>query len=357
MDAFEVQDNFKNVFSLKVEIYNRDKTDEWNRVLEQVSYIPIEYTCASLEYQHEYMWCFVEDLIDISVILYHNGKPIGLWPLSLRKQAGQYAFATNEGPVLPPIYIQGISEKVIRKYDEACLDAMHSFYMLSGKAINISPMWEGKQTFLPTANRPQSMIWYRKCMEKSATANVCNDLYVNLSLNEASIHQKMRKSFRSLVHEGERLWDVKIHSQVTRELFREYRLMHARVAGRVTRSIDSWNLQEKAINEKDAFLVTARDENNELIGGGFFSISRDEGSYGVGVYNRDLFDKPVSHVIQWNAIKYMKGLGLKWHKIGRRFYKGDTAVPSEKELNIAYFKEGFATDMFFTIVVDNKIIC
>ena len=69
----------------------------------------------------------------------------------------------------------------------------------------------------------------------------------------------------------------------------------------------------------------------------------------MGAEDRTLFDKPVSHVVQWTAIKHLKELGCRWHYVGQRFYPGDVVQPTEKELNIAYFKEGFATDVFLRL--------
>ena len=92
-----------------------------------------------------------------------------------------------------------------------------------------------------------------------------------------------------------------------------------------------------------------------MIGGGLFSVSRDEGSYSVGVYDRSLFDKPVSHLVQWEAIKHMKAVGLKWYYIGQRFYSGDIVQPTAKEMEISYFKEGFSSNVFVNMTLKSVI--
>ena len=68
-----------------------------------------------------------------------------------------------------------------------------------------------------------------------------------------------------------------------------------------------------------------------------------------------MFDKPVSHVVQWAAIKHLKDMGIKWHYIGQRFYMGDESKPSNKELQIAYFKEGFATNVILRLLIKNDL--
>lgn len=57
---------------------------------------------------------------------------------------------------------------------------------------------------------------------------------------------------------------------------------------------------------------------------------------------------PVSHLSQWIAICYMKEKNIKNYYIGRRPYKCDWNNPTEKEIAIGHFKEGFATRIYST---------
>lgn len=350
MDADFLRQRFIQCFPLEAVLYT-PASSSWEEVIKELPYVPVAYLRSSLEYQHCYMRAFVEDLIDISVILQQNGRYIGIWPLSLRKRQGIYEFATNQGAVLPPVYKQGVSERLIRKYDDACLAAMRKFYQDIKGEVAFSKAWESTVSFLSSALLPQNIIWEQKCMLAGARASVLHDLYVNLSKTEEELHRNLRKSYRSLLNAGEMLWNIEVHDQVDIELFDEYRLLHKEVSGRVTRPLETWNLQRDAINKDGDFLVTLRDSEQKLIGGGLFEVSSAESCYAVGVYDRCLFDKPVSHVVQWTAIKHLKALGCRWHCIGRRFYPGDDVKPTEKELNIAYFKEGFATDIVLRLLL------
>lgn len=350
-----LQQKFYDSFSSDVRALSKEEEGTWRDVLQNLPYIPVAYTLSSLEYQSCYMKAFVEDLIDVSIILCHKGDPIGIWPLSLRKENGRYLFATNQGSVLPPVYREGVSERLVKKYDAACLDAMQRFYTDSLAEVSLEEQWEGQASLLPSRLEWQNKIWEQKCMERGAKAFIAHDLYVNLSMTVDDIHKRLRKSYRSLLHEGEHLWDIEIHDKLTPELFDEYRLLHKSVSGRVTRPLETWELQRRAVNEGEGFLVTLRDGNERLIGGGLFSLSPDEGLYAVGAYDRSLFDQPVSHIVQWTAIKHLKELGRQWHYVGQRFYSGDCRKPTDKELSIAYFKEGFATDVFLRIITANSL--
>lgn len=350
MDMDFCRQHFIQCFSVEATLYEPG-ISEWEDVTKELPYFPVAYLRSSLDYQYCYMRAFVEDLVDISVILKQNGRCIGIWPLSLRKQQGLYTFATNQGAVLPPIYKKGISDRLVRKYDDMCLAAMQRFYEEMQDKLPVQAEWESTVSFLPSELLSQNIIWEQKCMLARAQASVLHDLYVDLSKTEKELHQNLRKSYRSLLNEGERLWNIEVHDQVDAKLFDEYRLLHKEVSGRVTRPLETWNLQREAVNVGGDFLVTLRNSGQKLIGGGLFEASPHEGCYAVGAYDRSLFDKPVSHVVQWTAIKHLKELGCRWHYVGQRFYPSDVVRPTEKELSIAYFKEGFATDIILRLLL------
>lgn len=189
-------------------------------------------------------------------------------------------------------------------------------------------------------------------MDKGASVSISHELYVDLSKSLEEIRRNIRKSYKSLLTLGERLWEIDVIDQENSKVFHEFRKLHYRVAGSVTRSLSTWNLQEQAIVQKQAFLVTLRDEQGDLVGGGLFYRSSSEGLYAVAAYNRELFDKPLGHIVQMRAIETMKKLGLRWYKIGVRPYLGDLSKPTVKELSIGKFKEGFATHVYFCALLD-----
>lgn len=356
MQETEIRAVFQGGFEIKTAFYSDPSGhDLWVSVLECLPYVPVAYTTENLDYQADYMRCFLSQLIDLSIIIYHADKPIGIFPITLNINEGDVSFRTNEGPVYTPLYVTGTSEKLIRRYNVQCLSALQKCYeyitrVRGGRASS----WESQTSFLPTPLHEQSMIWYRQLMERGAAVSVSHELYVDLHLPIEVIHQKVRKSYRSLLNEGEKLWRVDIPAEVSHELFTEYRLLHKAVAGRETRSLRTWDAQESAIRSGAGFIVTLRNDEDELIGGAHYAVSRDEGVYAVAAYRRDLFDEPVSHVAQWAAIRRMKELGLRWYYVGTRFYPTDSRPPTPKELQIAYFKEGFATDFFFKMITENR---
>ena len=139
---------------------------------------------------------------------------------------------------------------------------------------------------------------------------------------------------------------VDVVTESNQKVWDEYRALHFQVAGRRTRSSKSWQMQHQEIEEGRALLVVLRNQKGRLLGGGFFRISRDEGVYSVGVYDREIFDKPLGHVVQYRAIEEMKKREIRWYIIGWRPYPSEAPPVTEKEIQISKFKQGFASHVF-----------
>ncbi|WP_346353528.1 FemAB family protein [Azotosporobacter soli] len=324
-----------------------EASEEWMNVLNRLEFVPVGYTRAYSIYQAEYMRNFVESVKEFPIIIFESNVAVGIWPLMLQKRDGHWSIGSNEGAVIEPLFIQSLSEKKVKKMQEKCLQVLSKVC----KFIQ-QPKWSGNAIVIN-----QSLNnWHRKIMERGANVQIAHELYVDLSKNISEIKTNLRKSYKALITQGERLWDVKISATISGVEFDEFRQLHYRVAGRVTRSIESWEKQRAAINSGDAFLVTLVDSQGVLVGGGLFHISKDEGMYAIGVYDRNLFDKPLGHLVQMSAIKYMQELGLRWYRIGMRSYPGDVNVPTEKECSIGYFKEGFATHFFLRLMTQCAVI-
>ena len=120
----------------------------WNTTLNQMSYIPTLYLSTSLDYQRAYMQCFLDEIIDISVIFKIKGRVLGLWPLSVNSLNGKIQVRTNQGAVLPPVFVKNTSEKVMRKIARSCLSALDSVHVLIGA--------DGSGTWQSTSPAPES---------------------------------------------------------------------------------------------------------------------------------------------------------------------------------------------------------
>jgi len=323
----------------------RDCPDSWGHVYQNLPYRSVSYSPYSMKYQLAYHEGFGGRWQDVSCVLLSGGEPVGIWPLTAT-YGPNYEGVTNlihlssqGNPVRQPLFLAKCPRSTAKKITKKCFNVATKIAFQAGMQS-----WKSMAVCDGIGALP---YWHRLSMANGAQCETRHDLYVDLSQPTDKIKSQFRKSYRGIVNVGEREWDVNIISSPGCEkVWDEFRNLHAQVAGRVTRSRESWDIQHDMIAADCAFLITLRDKGGQLVGGGFFVASDDEGSYAVGAYNRDLFDRPLGHAVQMHAIRELKGRGCKWYCLGERGYPGQTPKPTEKELNISHFKEGFSTHVF-----------
>lgn len=324
-----------------------ERPNDWDRVLELSGYAPVTHSRAMVRYQLGYISHQLALCVDASLVIYHDNRPVAVWPLSLRRLESGWELGSNEGSVLPPLFIAGLGSRVLKSLTAGMIVFIHKLCKEYGMSE-----WRGVESF---RGQYGASPWHCQLMENGAQAKLSHELYVDLSLDIADIKANLRKSYKSLLTSGLKLWSVNRLYREQSAAFEEFRELHKQVAGRVTRHIDTWDEQERAIQEGAALLIFLRSDAGNMVGGGLFHISGHEGMYAVGVYDRNLFDKPLGHLVQMRAIEEMKAMGMRWYKIGERLYPGDLPAPTEKELGIAHFKEGFATHVFFKLHTMSKV--
>ena len=314
-----------------------DDPSAWAGVLQQAHDVPLPYTVSFLRYQQAYVAEHARSYCDLSLVATNAGQAVAVWPLCVHEDATGWHLTTQEGPVRAPLFRADTPEKTRKRVITDCLDWIDR--LCAGLSL---PAWSGVEPL-----RDGSFDhWHRQLMERGARVSLTHGLAVDLTLSLDQIRLNFRKSYRPLITKGLSTWKVSILESVRTPVFDEFRNLHREVAGRVTRSPETWELQNDALERGEAFLVTLRDDSERLVGGGYFHLSRTDALYGVGVYDRTLFELPLGHVVQFKAIEHMKQKGLRWYYIGARPYPTDPTAPTEKELSIARFKEGFATTMF-----------
>lgn len=194
-------------------------------------------------------------------------------------------------------------------------------------------------------------------MERGAFATPYITQIVDLFDTKEELHRKLRKSYKSLINWGENNLIIRTldANSITNEEIERYRQLHLSVAGKQTRSKKSWELQYEMIVNKEAFLVLG-ELNQELATGVFMCAGPKFCYYGISVSKRELFDKPMSHVLLWKAMLHAKKQGCKYFELGEQVYPRQANkvsygsyediskifAPTDKELNISKFKKGFS---------------
>lgn len=318
--------------------FRRADSLSWDNTLAQLAFAPVAYNQYEIDYQLAYQRGLGIDCQDLALVLYHDSRPCGIWPMSCAEHNGQALLTSYGRPLVPPLFVKELVNKSKKTLIKNCLDFVEA--MCAELGIGSCQIAESFSDEVGLSD------WHEQVMQRGATVSIQHELFVDLSMDIADIKARFRKSYKSLVTEGLRTWRVEVLRESNPAVWDGLRMLHQKMAGRVTRSIETWELQHQAIGKGAAFLVHLHNAAGELVGGGYFAVTRDEGVYNVGVYDRTLFAQPLGHVVQYRAIEEMKARGLRWYKIGYRPYPSQDRNATEKEVSIGEFKQGFATHVF-----------
>jgi FemAB family protein len=281
------------------------------------------------------------------VIINWDNKPVAVWPLFLSVQngAGNLNFLDNN--VLPPAMAGNCKRSSEKQIIKGCFRFADT--IVSSLGIN---SWSSMESF---TGQLGLSLWHILGMGSGAKCMLNHEVFLDLTQEMAQMKAGFRKSYKSLINSGQKLWSVAVLDYGDKDIWNEFMGLHIRVAGRKTRSDSTWAIHYQDIENENSFLVYLRDKEGAMVGAGFFHFTRDEGLYVVGAYDRAHFDKPVGHVVQCRAIEELKKRNVRWYKLGARPYASQIPAPSDKEINIGDFKQGFSSHLFPRIVLQHVI--
>ena len=130
-------------------------------------------------------------------------------------------------------------------------------------------------------------------------------------------------------------------------LFEAFRNLHAEVAGRVTRRIESWEESFELIREGFGGLIISK-LDGEMVGGTLTLDSDSTAFYASGAYKREYFQQPISHLPLFAGFSEARERGRKWYDVGD--VSGEGAVLDDKQRQIASFKAGFTSQLQTSMV-------
>jgi len=330
-------------------VFRQERPDFWEDGVKGLDYCPVSLMPVMIDYQLAYAASFGNNAaLDLSLILLQDGKPCGLWSISLVQKDSEVTLASNGGPLDGPKLFSSMGRRQSADINKKCVAVVTEFNARL-KQTNLTSI----QAF--NASDAQISDWQDIFLRKGADVRLEYDLFLDLKPDVTAIKSRLRDSYKSLINVGYKTWSVCVLDENSPSIWSEFKGLHLAVAGRNTRSETTWRLQLEAINQGKAFLVYLRDSQDKMIGGGLFYYSQDESLYAVGAYDRDLFDKPVGHVVQFHAVSLLKEKGVRWHKLGAQLYQSTIPTPSPKELAISDFKRGFSSHIFPRYVINYQI--
>ena len=171
---------------------------------------------------------------------------------------------------------------------------------------------------------------------------------LDLSVPEARLRAALRDSYRSLINWGLREMRFDIHRgpDFDRQALARFHAFHAAVAGRETRTQETWDIQGEMIARDRAELVLGYLPGHDLVAGLLLFGWGGTSVYASAVYERALFDKPLAHAGLFAAILRAQARGQQHFLLGEIPPAG---TASDKEVSIGFFKAGFTDRAGYSI--------
>jgi hypothetical protein len=181
----------------------------------------------------------------------------------------------------------------------------------------------------------------RACLAGGATLHSRLHAVADLQHTDDELRADVRRSVKSLLNWGRRSLGLRYCNaeDPSPDLFESYRELHARVAGRVTRSADSWDAMHDAIVRGLAEL-TLIDVDRDLVGGMLVVDGTCSSYYASAAYVRERFEQPIAHWPLMNAALRAKARGIRFFDFGELLSR---AEGSDKNARIGFFKKAFTS--------------
>ena len=323
--------------SKKFNICYRSEQD-WHECYSNSEYQSYYYSKINVDFAYEIVKSRFEVSEDLSFTVKNQDTVLLVMPLFIFSEKGIVELGFIDKKIFPPLFLNGVSDKVKKEL----INIVFNFIKKVRDKLEIKSM-----NFIDNLT-PDSNIssWHKIIATNQFECSLQRQAFVNLDNTMSTIKNNIRKSYKSLISKGLKIWTVKSEFSVSKEIWNDFKQLHFNAAGRKTRSDKSWDILENGLKEKELFFIYCLDSNQKMVGGSLFFLTNTESYYGIAAYNRDLFDYPIGHVIQYTAIQKFKDMGLRWYRLGKVPFVSDTHKPSVKEINIGKFKSGFSTDMF-----------
>lgn len=180
---------------------------------------------------------------------------------------------------------------------------------------------------------------------------------IDLKLPKDQIHQGISKSVRVAEKQSAKIKTMTqiISSSSNKKLISEsinnLRTLHLASSGRVTRSSESWIIQEQQVTDGSIILVNGFIDSKN-VHGSLFLLSNLSAFYGVSA-NIMKSEYSISHVFLLEAIYFLKDIGIKNLYLGQQ-YENLRGVSDQKILNISRFKSFFGGFLIPNLMIKNE---
>ena len=196
-------------------------------------------------------------------------------------------------------------------------------------------------------------------VEKISKKNFLNEIIIenHIDLNKSldEIRKNFSKGHKHILNKDYKdlTYEIFDYKNYTENQIEEMRELHKKVSGKVTRSVESWKINEEMILINKGFLIKVK-EKDKLISYSFIFKNSEEAIYFSSCTLRDKFIKykNITHKSIWKSISYLKNLNCKKFHLGISKTIFSKKTIDQKRKNIERFKSSFGGEKYFFVVYD-----
>jgi len=315
----------------------------WEHFLTENDHASVFYTLHWMDYQRYYSEDrFVADLS--FTLLGANGEPLAICPLYLEDYDSLLRFSYR-GEFLESLRTPLISRGVHRRYQKKIERELYR--IIDGLAERRRVQ---KCNFLidPLCAIYEDERYNYLTQYGYLDASIATQI-IDLKKDEDELWAALRQSYKALINNADNAFEVVImdYRNPMFDNHDNYRVLHHKAAGRVTRPIETFNLQFEMLRNDEAMLVGVKYDNRFVTFAYFIHSSRT--AYYASEADDPDIDIPVTcgPLMQWKAMQYYKARGFDYMELdNQQFGPQVFDHPSQKDIAISFFKRGFGGTTF-----------
>lgn len=323
---------------MKLEIIKltKNKYKDWNQFCLENDDAWFLHTSDFIEYTLNYKPELKTQ--NFSFLIYWKNKIGAIVPLTLEiYESGRKEFSFGEGKILCPALKNGFSQ---REREEV----LQFIFAEIDRLAKQEKVVRGQFMFSSLSPNFLNKRIYTNYLLKFGYIDVSlNTQIIDLRKDEEELWKELRRNHRRNILKGEK-FKVKIYTSqnINKDIFNAYKKIHHKSAGRQTRPDVTFDLMYHWLTIDWAFLAVVEFKDKE-IGFEYYSVYKNYAT-GFSAANDPDYEKnyPIRHLLEWEAMKWMKRQGISFYEIGLQWYGFlPYDFPDQKKLNISHFKKGF----------------
>lgn len=171
-----------------------------------------------------------------------------------------------------------------------------------------------------------------------------NTQIIDLNPDVDVLRSAVRKGHKYDIGRGKKCYEIRIYdaANIDKETFDQYRILHHKASGRVTRPVETFDMMYNWIRSGSGLLCEAK-VDGKFAGFVYVILYKESGYYASASDDPDIkINIPASHTIQWSIIEWLKAHGCKSYEVGtQQFGPVIHDLPTAKDMGISLFKRGF----------------